>query len=143
MKRPLGASGASFTAAPLPDPTGAYTSAARERSGTLRLRTADTFFKRLLGLHAGRPPAPDEALLIQPCNAVHTFFLRYAIDVVFLDTSGAQLRCIHRLPPRCWAAQRGARSVIELPAGYCKRHPDYLVHIHAALRLRVSPRLPA
>jgi len=109
----------------------------------LRLRVADTFVQRLLGLHARPLAAPDEALLLLPCRAVHTFFLRRPVDVVFLDEKGAECRRIDALPPRRWAFEARARMVVELAAGYCVRHPDYLEHVHAALRLRVSPRLSA
>lgn len=110
-------------------------------SNVLRLRWANTFWRRFLGLHAGLPLAQNEALVLIPCSAVHTFFLDHAIDVVFLDADGGECRCVHALRP--WRAVREKRAcvVVELPAGYCSRHPDYLVRIHAALRLRVSPRL--
>lgn len=109
----------------------------------LRLRIADTFVSRLLGIHGGGALAPDEGLLLYPCGAVHTFFLWQPIDVVFLDARGMECRRIDALPPRRAARHRRARMAVELPAGYCRRHPDYLGRIHAALRLRVSPRLSA
>jgi len=109
----------------------------------LRLRVADTFRLRLLGLHAGGVLAHDEGLVLMPCGSIHTFFLREPIDVVFLDGQGRLCRIISALPPWRTASARGARMVVELPAGYCTRHSDYLERIHAALRLRVSPCLSA
>lgn len=99
----------------------------------LRLRIADTFVRRLLGLHAGGPLDPDEGLLLAPCRAVHTLFLRQRIDVVFLDAKGGECDRVDALPARRIVSRRAACMVIELPAGYCRRHPDYLAHIHAAL----------
>ncbi|NLC37514.1 MAG: DUF192 domain-containing protein [Alcaligenaceae bacterium] len=99
----------------------------------LKLRRADTFLLRLLGLHDQGKLAADEGLLLTPCAAIHTFFLRQPLDVVFLDALGQERRCIHGLPPNrvAWAA--GVRAVIELPGGYCARHPDYLERIQSAL----------
>ena len=109
----------------------------------LRLHVAETFWSRLLGLHAIAQLRGDEALLLRPCKAIHTCFMRNRIDVVFLDAAWCLCRCIHSLPPLRIAWHPRAHMVVELPAGYCRRHPDYLVHIHAALRLRVCPRLLA
>lgn len=108
----------------------------------LRMRVATTFMQRLRGVHAAGPLAPDEGLLIQPCKAVHTFFLSQALDVVFLDAAGRECRCIHDLAPFQVAGAAASCMVVELPAGYCRRHPDYLAHISAAMQLRVSTRLP-
>lgn len=102
---------------------------------TLKLRMADSFMLRLLGLHAhGGVLREDEGLLLNPCRMVHTLFLTQAIDLVFLDGRGRVCLCVHALPPRRVAAAARARMVVELPAGYCRRHPDYLYRIRAALR---------
>jgi uncharacterized membrane protein (UPF0127 family) len=103
------------------------------RGPLLRLRIADTFVARLLGLHADGPLAQDEGILLRPCGAVHTLFLRAAVDVVFLDGGLRECRRISGLAPQRLAWQRGARSVVELQAGYCTRHPDYLDRIRAAV----------
>jgi len=111
-------------------------------TGVLRLRLADTFMRRLLGVHAGGPLAQDEGLLLTSCRSVHTLFLLQPLDIVFLDGHAMECGQIDSLPPRRVAARRTACMVVELPAGYCRRHPDYLPRIHAALRLRETPRLP-
>lgn len=100
----------------------------------LRLRLAATFLRRLLGVHAKGPLGDDEGLLLTPCNAVHTFFLRQRIDVVFLDGAGAPCRHVAAVAPRRIVFERHARMVVELPSGYCARHPDYPARIQAALR---------
>lgn len=107
----------------------------------MKLRVADTFLLRLLGLHAGGALAPDEGLLLWPCKAVHTFFQSQTLDVVFLDARWKECRRVSELAPYRVAASAQARVAVELPAGYCCRHPDYLQRIHAALQLRVSPCL--
>lgn len=81
------------------------------------------FGARLKGVHGlvdglGDPVHP-RALVLQPCNAVHTLGLRAPIDVVFLGRGNRILRHVAALPPnRCAVALR-ARAVVELPAGYC------------------------
>jgi uncharacterized protein len=83
-----------------------------------RAERASSFVQRLVGLLGRARLSVGEGLLITPCNAVHTFFMRMAIDVAFLDAEGVVLRQVGALPPwRATPVQRGARSVLELPAG--------------------------
>lgn len=91
------------------------------RTGALlggAVRVAARRWERLRGL-LGRPePRPGEGLLIEPCNGIHTVGMRYRIDVLFLDREGRVLRCAPRVPAlRCIPWVRGARRVLELPAG--------------------------
>lgn len=85
-----------------------------------RARRADSFFARLRGL-MGRRVAPEEGLWINPCSSVHTFFMRGAIDIVFLDAQGNVLRVESQCPPWRVVSFRGAQSVLELPAGACQK----------------------
>lgn len=66
----------------------------------------------------GRDAMPEgEALVIVPTNAIHTFFMRFAIDVAFVDREGLVLKVRHRMPPwRIFAAWRGFAAV-EVRAG--------------------------
>jgi len=66
---------------------------------------------------------PAEALVLAPCAAIHTAFMRFPIDVVFLDRSGCAVRVVHRLKPWRIAASVNARTVVELAAGTLERHP--------------------
>ena len=69
----------------------------------------------------GRSGLDDEALAIAPCNAVHTFFMKFAIDVVFVDRQGRVTRVAHAVPPwRITGAWRGF-AAIELAAGTAAR----------------------
>ena len=71
---------------------------------------------RLLGLaFLDREPA-GTGLLIPRCASVHTFGMRFALDLYFLDREGALLAVRRRVPPRRVAWQRGAAAVLELPA---------------------------
>jgi len=103
-------------------------------AGRLRLHRADTYWARLLGLHAYRRLPWHAGLYLAPCKAVHTMGLRYAIDVVFLDRHRRVIRRRDSLPPwRCAVCSRAA-SVVELPAGYCAAYADWEQALELALR---------
>ncbi len=87
----------------------------------LRLRRATSSRDRLVGLLAGPPIAEDEGLVLEPCDAIHTFAMRFPIDVVFLDRSGRVMRVVERLAPWRIAWTPGARTVIETAAGTASR----------------------
>jgi uncharacterized protein len=61
--------------------------------------------------------ATGAGLIIAPSNAVHTFFMRFPIDIVFLDRSGTVLKIRHNVPARRVAVSATAHAVLELPAG--------------------------
>ena len=78
---------------------------------------ADNWLGRLRGL-LGRPPlAPGQGLLLSPCDGVHTFWMGYPLDVVFLDRAGRVLGWRERVRPWRACRQSGARSTLELSAG--------------------------
>ena len=85
---------------------------------------ADTHFSRLIGLLSQKPQwtREDRGLWIIPSRGVHTFGMRFAIDVVFLDRARAVV-CVHEnlLPWRISKVVANARSVIELPVGTIAR----------------------
>lgn len=113
----------------------------KQHKSSLNLHIASSFLSRLRGLHGKPELGCNEGLLIIPCRSIHTFFLRTPIDVVFLDGKLNLCALRERLPPNRIAHVREAAMVVELPAGYCSRHPQFLRNIHAALQLRVFPRL--
>ena len=59
----------------------------------------------------------SSALALSPCWAIHTAFMRFPIDVLFLDGSGRAVKVVHSLPPWRAAYAAGARTVVELAAG--------------------------
>ena len=77
--------------------------------------------RRMRGLLGRNGLAAGEGLLLQPAGSVHTFFMRFAIDVVFLDRERRVLRVVEGLRPWRAAAARGARTVLELGAGEAAR----------------------
>jgi uncharacterized membrane protein (UPF0127 family) len=60
---------------------------------------------------------PDSALILAPCWAIHSWFMRFAIDVVFVDRTGTVVKVRPALRPWRIAIARGAFAVIELPPG--------------------------
>jgi uncharacterized protein len=83
---------------------------------------AHSFFARLGGLLVLPRLRENQALVLAPCNSVHTLFMRYAIDVVFIDMQGRVLRLVEQLPPWRAAACWRAHAVIELAAGQARAH---------------------
>lgn len=71
----------------------------------------------------GRTGLPeDQGLWIKKCKYVHTFFMRFSIDVVYLSGDGTVVKTCSRLKPfRFSAGGRRADSVLELPAGFLDR----------------------
>jgi uncharacterized membrane protein (UPF0127 family) len=86
-----------------------------------RCEIAETPFSRLRGLLGQAGLEPGEALLIRPTWAVHTWFMRFPIDVAFLDARLRILAVAPNLRPWRAAARRGAHAVLELAAGECER----------------------
>ena len=82
-----------------------------------RCAVADGFASRLRGLQGRRELLRGEGLLLSPSSSVHTAFMRFAIDVVFLDQALQVVGISPRVPPWRLAGRRGARHALELPAG--------------------------
>lgn len=90
-------------------------------ASTLTIHRARGFWARLGGLLAREPLQPYEALYLAPCNSVHTFFMRYSIDVAFLDGNGRVLKLVADLQPWRIAGCRGAHGVVELRSAQAAR----------------------
>ena len=69
----------------------------------------------------GRTHLEDEALVIAPCNAVHTFFMKFSIDVIFVDRHGAVTRVARAVQPWRITGALRAFAVIEVAAGTAAR----------------------
>jgi uncharacterized membrane protein (UPF0127 family) len=76
-----------------------------------------TPWQRLRGLAFRRRPPPGKALIFPGCRSVHTFGMRFPIDVVFLDARGRVIRIAPAVPPGRLVACRGASAVVEVGAG--------------------------
>jgi uncharacterized membrane protein (UPF0127 family) len=87
-----------------------------------RVQRADRLWDRLVGLLGRRSLDQGEGLWIEPCNSVHMFGMRFAIDVVFVDASSRVVAVVDTLRPwRMTLPVPGARSALELPAGAAAR----------------------
>ena len=89
----------------------------RELPGGVRLRIAATPRTRLLGLMGLRGIDRGHALLLTRCRSVHTFGMRFALDLVWLDAYGHVLRQDACVPPGRLRRCPSARAVVEAPAG--------------------------
>ena len=84
---------------------------------------AARFFQRARGLLLSKPLKEGAGLWINPCNAGHTFFMTYSIDVIFLDKNMRITNILENMSPwRVSPIEKNAQSVLELPAGTAKKH---------------------
>jgi uncharacterized membrane protein (UPF0127 family) len=82
---------------------------------------AESMFTRLRGLLGRKGLAEGEGLLLRPASSIHTAFMRFAIDAVFIDRENRIVKVAAELRPWRMAACRGSRAVLELPAGEAAR----------------------
>ena len=78
---------------------------------------ADTSSKRRTGLLKHERLEPGEGLWIVPCESVHTFFMKFPIDLVYLDKRKKVRKVRHAVPAWRVSACLTAHSILELPAG--------------------------
>jgi uncharacterized protein len=81
-----------------------------------RFPVADGFRTRLLGLSWRDRPQAGPGLLIPRCSSVHTFGMRFDLDVFFLDEGGRVIAARRAVPPCRVLWCRGASAVLEIPA---------------------------
>jgi uncharacterized protein len=86
-----------------------------------RCEVADTAVARARGLLGRKELPAGEGILIRPGFSIHTFFMRFPIDAVFLDRSGLVVDVVGRLKPWRTATRLRARAVLELAAGEAER----------------------
>jgi uncharacterized membrane protein (UPF0127 family) len=98
--------------------------ALRREDGTIvceRCVLADTALTRMKGLLGRRELPSGEGIWLKPASSVHMAFMRFAIDAVFLDREDRVVKIAADLRPWRMAGSRGAKSVVELPAGEAQR----------------------
>ena len=89
---------------------------------TLDVELADNFFGRLCGLMFRRRLSEGCGLLLAPCNSVHMLFMRFAIDVIYIDENFRIKKIVRNLMP--WLGMSvcfGAWGALELPSGAAER----------------------
>ena len=82
---------------------------------------ADTTPRRLRGLLGAKDLPAGHGVLLRPAWSIHTAFMRFPIDVVFLDPDQVVIKIVPELKPFGTASCRGAREVVELRAGEAAR----------------------
>ena len=86
----------------------------------VRAKVAKNAFERMRGLIGRPPPAPGEGLLIPKCNAIHTFFMKYPIDAVFLDRENRVVKAVRGIRPWrpfVWGGWRAVKVLETAAAG--------------------------
>ena len=89
---------------------------------TLEVELAENFLSRLRGLMFRRQLEAGRGLLLAPCNSVHMLFMRFAIDVIYLDENFRIKKIVRDLTP--WLGMSicfGAWGALELPSGEAER----------------------
>ena len=104
---------------------------------------ADHAPARMRGLLGRNALPPGEGLLLRPAPTIHTAFMRFAIDAVFLDSELTVIKLCPNLKPWRAAGASGARAVLELAEGEIARRGlaighrlatrDYTVHVENAV----------
>ena len=89
----------------------------RRLAGDRSLYVASSRASRLRGLAGLDAIPPDRALLLPCCRSVHTFGMRFALDLVWLDEAGTPRRVDHQVSPRRLRTCLTASSVVEVGAG--------------------------
>lgn len=86
------------------------------------IRLATTFLTRLRGLMFYQRMPQIDGLLFSPCNSIHTFWMRFAIDVIFMDRDGKVVVVYEQLPPnRVTKTVKNAYYVLETEAGFAEK----------------------
>ena len=86
-----------------------------------RCVVADSPASRMRGLLGRSELRPGEGLLLRPASSIHTCFMRFPIDAVFLDRDWRVVGISDDIQPWRAASSRGAKAVLELPAGESDR----------------------
>ena len=88
-----------------------------------RIELAVTRSDRRKGLLGRDVFETSSALIIAPCFSIHTMFMRFDIDAVFVDDDGRAVKVVQGLAPWRIAVQPFAHAVVELPAGSLRDRP--------------------
>ena len=86
-----------------------------------RVIVADRPHRRMRGLLGRKYLRQGEGMVLRPGWSIHTAFMRFPIDAVFLDADQVVMKIEHEVGPWRTVSCRGAREVVELPAGECRR----------------------
>jgi uncharacterized membrane protein (UPF0127 family) len=102
----------------------------------LELMVATGVVERMRGLLGHAPLGQSEGMLLPACGMIHTFGMRYPIDVVYLDGQGTVVKVTPALVARRMGGHWRARAVLELAAGTagrCGIHPGVALGLAAGM----------
>jgi uncharacterized membrane protein (UPF0127 family) len=88
-----------------------------------RVEVAVTRRDRRKGLLGRDEMESSSALILAPCSAIHTMFMHFDIDAVFVDDDGRAVKVVQELAPWRIAVQPFAHAVVELPSGSLRERP--------------------
>jgi uncharacterized membrane protein (UPF0127 family) len=103
----------------------AHYSLVNQRTGMIvatHVEAADTMWTRLKGLLGRRALPEGYGMRIRPSGSVHMMFMRFSIDVVYVDKHDRVVKTVRSLAPWRVSAARGARAVFELSEGTLDRY---------------------
>lgn len=89
----------------------------------IKIDLCSTFFKRLRGYMFQREQGPNEGKWLTPCNGVHMFFMKFPLDILFIDKENHIVAMYANVQP--WSkpiSVKHAFATIELPAGTINRY---------------------
>ncbi len=92
-----------------------------ENGFEVQAQFADTFIKRLLGLMFRRELHEGSALLLDPCSRIHTCFMRFPIDVVYINHDNVVLKRETVYPWRMGSFVKGTSKILELNKGAARK----------------------
>lgn len=87
----------------------------------------------MVGLLGRSGLEPGKAIILRPSSSIHTAFMRFALDVLFIDRDGKVLKVVRDMKPFKLSSARGARDTIEMAAGALSSD------IEAGDTLRIEP----
>ena len=82
-----------------------------------RAKMASAPLTRMKGLLGRRSMAPGEAIILRPAGSIHTLFMLFALDVVYLDSDDRVVKVVPDLVPWRFSAARKAHTTVEMAAG--------------------------
>ena len=88
-----------------------------------RLEIARTAPERMRGLLGRGELQPGGGMLLERCSSIHTFFMKFPLDLIFLDAGFSVRKTVRNLSPWRMAMSLGAKYTVELPAGTLERVP--------------------
>ncbi|AEE90818.1 conserved protein of unknown function [Tepidanaerobacter acetatoxydans Re1] len=89
-------------------------------SNVMDIEIADSFLRRFIGLMLRAELPSNQGLLLSPCSSIHTCFMRFPIDVVYLDEKNIVLAKETMNPWKFGRRIKGTKKVLEGPIGFAE-----------------------